>query len=315
MDVVVGNAVLRAAQESIAHGAGLRRILAVFNPAAGRNHRDRFDQIIKLLRDFGCFVSVVETTAPGHAETIAREASANENSEFDVIVAAGGDGTVNEIVNGLSGTTLALGLIPLGTANVLANEIGLARSGQAIARALAKGPIRSVHLGRINERRFVMMAGAGFDANVVSGVSLALKKVIGPLAYVWQAAVQAFREDHAGCRVTIDGVPYQTVSVVICNGRRYGGPFIAVPDASLTEDRFHVLLMQGRGWINIARYGVNLILGRIGKLSDVLIVPGREVQVDGIEGRPVQADGDIIARLPARISVDPEPVHLIFPAA
>jgi len=314
MDVVVGNAASRAAQGSVAPSAGLRRILAVFNPAAGRNRRARFDDIVDRLRKLGCFVSVVETTAPGHAEAIAREASANQDSEFDVIVAAGGDGTVNEIANGLKGGSLALGLMPLGTANVLADEIGLGRSVDAIARALALGPIHPIHLGRINGRRFVMMAGAGFDANVVHGVSLALKKVIGPLAYVWQAAVQAFREDHAGCAVKIDGMPYKTTSVVVCNGRRYGGPFIAAPNASLTEDRFHVVLMQGRGWINIARYGIALILGKISTLSDVLIVPGRDVEVDGIKGRPVQADGDIIATLPAHISVDPEPVRLIFPA-
>ncbi len=304
----------RTAQGSLAVNAGPRRILAVFNPAAGRNRRARFDDIVELLRKSGCVVSVVETKAPGHAEAIAREASANQNSEFDVIVAAGGDGTVNEIVNGLKGGSLVLGLMPLGTANVLADEIALGRSVEATARALALGPIRPIHLGRINGRRFVMMAGAGFDANVVHGVSLALKKVIGPLAYVWQAAVQAFREDHAGCAVTIDGVSYKTTSVVVCNGRRYGGPFIAAPNASLTEDRFHVVLMQGRGWINIARYGIALILGKISTLSDVLIVPGRDVEVDGIKGRPVQADGDIIATLPAHISVDPEPVRLIFPA-
>jgi len=314
MDAMVANAVPRAAQGSFAHGAGLRRILAVFNPAAGRNCRDRFDQVVKHLRDFGCFVSVVETTAPGHAEAIAREATANKESAFHVIVAAGGDGTINEIVNGLSGASLALGLMPLGTANVLADEIGLARDPEAVARALARGPIRPIHVGRINGRRFVMMAGAGFDANVVSGVSLALKKLLGPLAYVWQAGVQAFREDGAGCTVTIDGVAYETVSVVACNGRRYGGPFIAAPEASLTDDCFHVVLMQGRGWINTARYGVALVLGKISKLSDVRVVPGRDVQVDGVNGRPVQADGDIIATLPARISVDPEFIGLIFPA-
>jgi len=319
MDAMVANAVPRTAQGSLARSAGLRRILAVFNPAAGRNRRDRFDEIVAHLRELGCFVSVVETEAPGHAEVIARESSADSDSKFDVIVAAGGDGTINEIVNGLSsggrsGASLALGLMPLGTANVLADEIGFPRGAKAIARALALGPIHPIHVGRINGRRFVMMAGAGFDANVVHGVSLRLKKVIGPLAYVWQAAVQAFREDHAGCTVTIDGVAYETASVVACNGRRYGGPFIAAPEASLRDDCFHVVLMQGRGWINTARYGVNLILGRIGKLSDVLIVPGRDVVVRGIEGRPVQADGDIVAKLPAHISVDPEPVRLIFPA-
>lgn len=313
MNVDGSDAASLAAQASFA--PRLRRILAVFNPAAGRNRRFRFDHIVAGLRDMGCSVSVMETTAPGHAERIAREVG----DDFDVIAAAGGDGTVNEIVNGLagkssSGKSIALGIIPLGTANVLADEIGLSRDAEAITRTLAVGPIRPIHVGRVNGRRFVMMAGAGFDANVVSGVSLALKKVIGPLAYVWQSAVQAFREDGAGCEVTIDGTVYQTVSVVACNGRRYGGPFIAAPDASLAEDCFHVVLMQGRGWFNTARYGAALMLGRISKLHDVRLVKGREVLVRGVPGHPVQADGDIVAHLPAKIAVDPEPVQLIFPA-
>jgi diacylglycerol kinase (ATP) len=305
-------AVLDAASEISAPGAaGLRRILAVFNPAAGRQRRSRFDRVVATLRGAGCIVAVKETTAPGHAETIARETAPDQ---FDVIVAAGGDGTINEIVNGLRGNPIALGVIPLGTANVLADEIGLRRAPAVVARTLATGAIRPIHVGLCNDRRFVMMAGAGFDANVVNGVSLALKRRLGPLAYVWQAGYQAFVDDFAGCEVTVDGVIYPSGSVVACNGRRYGGPFIAAPEASLTDDCFHVVLMQGRGWFNVARYGAALVLGRIAKLHDVRVVPGREVLVRGIAGRPIQADGDIIATLPARIAVDPEPVRLVFPA-
>ena len=306
MDVIVRGAVPRTAEER----STPRRVLAVFNPAAGRNRRPRFDRIIAILKSTGCPVTVVETTSKGHAESIAREAA----PDFDLIAAAGGDGTVNEIVNGLAGKSLALGIIPLGTANVLSDEIGLARDAGGIARALALGPIRQIHVGTVNGRRFVMMAGVGFDANVVSDVSLALKKRLGALAYVWQATVQAFKDDHAPIAVTIDGVKYPAVSAVVCNGRRYGGPFIAAPDASLTDDQLHVLLMQGGGWLSVARYGAALMLGRIASLSDVSLVIGRDVAIEGVPGRPVQADGDIVARLPARITVDPEPVRLAFPA-
>lgn len=306
MDAVVLDAVPRAAEGSVA----LRRILAVFNPAAGRNRRPRFNRIIAALKNQGCAVTVIETTAPGHAETIARDVS---TEDFDVIAAAGGDGTVNEIVNGLRGKSIALGLIPLGTANVLADEVGLTRGIDTIARTLGGGDIRPIHVGTVNGRRFVMMAGAGFDANVVDGVSLALKKKLGPLAYVWQAGREAFLGNPARCAVIIDGVTYQTSSAVVCNVRRYGGPFIAAPAASLAEDRFHVVLMPGRGWFHTARYGVALMLGRISRLHDVRLVAGREVQLEGVVGRPVQADGDIVAHLPAQIAVDPEPVRLVFP--
>src|SRR5690606_11839998 len=122
-----------------------------------------------------------------------------------------GDGTINEVVNGLKGTGLALGVIPLGTANVVADEIGLGKDPREVARVLAKGPLRPIHVGVANGRRFVMMAGIGFDANVVSRVSLALKKVLGPLAYIWTAGVQGFRDPFARCAVTVDGRGYRSV--------------------------------------------------------------------------------------------------------
>ncbi len=287
-----------------------RHVLAIFNPAAGRSRRRRFDEIVNLVRNAGCAVTVRESRAPGHAEAIVREA---KGAGFDLVAAAGGDGTINEIVNGLAGTGLALGIIPLGTANVIADEIGLSKNPRRVARALASGPLRPIRVGRANGRRFVMMAGVGFDANVIRRVSLKLKKAIGPLAYIWSAAVQGFRDPFAPCAVTIDGQGYRSVSVVACNGRRYGGPFVAAPRAALADDSFQVVLMRGRGWFSVARYGMSLIFGKVGIWSDVEIVTGRDVVVSGATGQAVQADGDIVAALPVRIEIDPEPVRLAFP--
>ncbi len=288
-----------------------RRILAVYNPAAGGERRARFERVIGEIRKLGGEVTIVETTAPGHAEQIARDTVA---ADFDIIAAAGGDGTVNEIINGLSGRDIPLGLIPLGTANVLADEIGLGRDIHKVARALVSGTIKPIRVGRANGRRFTMMAGAGFDANVVDRVSLRLKKLIGPLAYVWQSAVQASTDRFESCDVTIDGRAYKTVSVVACNGRRYGGPFVAAPNASLGDDSFQVLLMNGRGWLSVLRYGLGLMLGRLTQLSDVQLIAGRDVTVHGHAGQPVQADGDIVAHLPLSVTIDPMPVRLVHPA-
>jgi YegS/Rv2252/BmrU family lipid kinase len=253
---------------------------------------------------------VRETEAPGHAERIVCEAA---GSGFDLVAAAGGDGTINEVVNGLKGTGFALGIIPLGTANVVADEIGLSKNARAVARVLVEGPLRPIRVGRVNGRRFVMMAGVGFDANVVSRVSLKLKKMMGPLAYIWGAGVQGFRDPFAHCAITIDGAGYRSVSAVACNGRRYGGPFVAAPRANLADDSFQVVLMKGRGWFSVARYGVSLIFGKVGIWPDVEIVSGRDVVISGTTGQAVQADGDIIAALPVRIEIDPEPVRLAFP--
>jgi YegS/Rv2252/BmrU family lipid kinase len=288
-----------------------RRILAIFNPAAGRGRRSKFDRTIAELRELGCAVKITETRAPGHAEAIAQDASARE---IDIVAAAGGDGTINEVANGLKGRNLALGVIPLGTANVVADELGLNRSPSKVAHALAYGSIKPIHVGVVNGRRFIMMAGIGFDAHVVRKISLPLKKNLGPVAYIWQATCQAFSESFTQRDMVIDGVQHRAVSIVACNGRRYGGPFLAAPDGSLEEATFHIVLMKGRGWFSIARYGLGLVLGRISMWSDVSVVKGKDMVIEGGEGGPVQADGDIVAALPAHIFIDPEPVHLIYPA-
>ncbi len=289
---------------------GPRRILVIFNPAAGRARRARLDAIVAAACAAGAAIAVVETQAPGHGATLAREARAGD---FDVVAAAGGDGTVNEVINGLTGKSLALAVIPLGTANVLADEIGLARADAAIARALATGPLRPIRLGLANGRRFVQMAGAGFDANVVAAVSLPLKKKLGPLAYVWAAAVVGFTRKLPISSVTIDGVAYKSASAVACNGRRYGGPFVAAPHASLADNSFQVVLMKGRSPFSFFRYGLGLMFGLVGKWWDVEIVTGREVVIEGVAGQPVQADGDIVTALPVRIEVDPAALMMVFP--
>ena len=287
-----------------------RHIFAIFNPAAGRNRRQRFDEIVTLLRKEGCAVSVHVTNARGDAEAMVRSLS---SSTTDLVAAAGGDGTINEVVNGLRGTGIALGIIPLGTANVVADEIGLRKDTPGIVRALAHGSLRPIHVGLCNGRRFVMMAGVGFDANVVARVSPRLKKLLGPLAYVSIACVQGFRDPFARCDVTIDGRNYKSISVVACNGRRYGGPFLAAPSANLADDSFQVILMKGRGWFSVARYGAALMLGKVAIWPDVEVITGRHVTIEGAAGQAVQADGDVVAALPARIEVDAEPVRLAYP--
>lgn len=218
------------------------------------------------------------------------------------------------MVNGLRGKSIALAVIPLGTANVLADEVGLGRKPHRIAEAIANGPLRPIRVGNANGRRFVMMAGAGFDAEVVDGVRLDLKKIIGPLAYVWEMTRQAFLYKFEGCDVDIDGNIHSAASAIVCNGRSYGGPFTAAPLANLEDDCFQVVLFGRSGWFNVLRYGLGLVSGRLYKLIDVQIVPGKRIAIRGGVDAPVQADGDILTRLPASIAVDDEPIQFAFPA-
>ncbi len=295
-------------------GIRRRRILVIYNPSAGQWRRRRLLATLRDLESRGGVLTLHETTRPGDAETTARNLSA---SDYDVVVAAGGDGTINEVANGLieaSGPIPPLAIIPLGTANVLAQEIGLRGHPAAIARAIGQGARQSVHLGKANGRHFVMMAGVGFDAHVVANVDLALKRHTGKIAYVFETLVQALRYGFPPCRVTIDGRSFEACSVVICNGRHYGGPFIAAPEASLGTPAFEVCLLERGGWAHALRYGAALVMGRLSSLPDVRILSGRVIRIDGQNGLPVQGDGDIIATLPVEIVVAAETLELIVPA-
>ncbi|HEX4505226.1 MAG TPA: YegS/Rv2252/BmrU family lipid kinase [Alphaproteobacteria bacterium] len=289
------------------------RLRVIYNPVAGQRHGLRLRRTVRALERSGASLVVTETERAGDAE---RAAAAARSADTDILIAAGGDGTINEVVNGLMAAqepVPPLGIIPLGTANVLAQEIGLSLTGRKIASAILKGHRVNVYPGQANGRYFLMMGGVGFDAEVVAHVDPAWKRRTGPLAYLAEAFNQSRRYPFDTCGGEIDGTPFEARWIVVCNGRHYGGPFIAAPAASLTEPGFSVCLLNGARF-DIARYGLALALGRLKHQPDVRIVPAQHVRVDGPVGCKVQGDGDIIASLPVEIVAADRPIALVVPA-
>lgn len=288
------------------------RALVIFNPTAGRRRRRRFEETLDLLRAGGCIPTVMETMGSGDAERAARSIAAGA---FDLVIAAGGDGTVNEVANGLAGLNAPppIGLIPLGTANVLAAELGLAPTARAAAQAILAGKRRVIHPGLANGRYFVLMASAGLDAEVVAGLDPAFKRRVGRLAYVWESLVRAVRYDFPPLSILADGRRFEARMAVVCKGRCYGGPFVAARAARLDAPLFHLVLMERGGFINVFRYGVALALGRIDRLADVRVIPVRHAVITGIQDAPVQADGDLAARLPVEIGLAARTLELVGP--
>jgi YegS/Rv2252/BmrU family lipid kinase len=290
------------------------RMMIVFNPAAGARRRRRLLAALDLLRGLGMRPEVADTARRGHAAEIARGAA---QEGVRTVVAAGGDGTIAEVAAGLSGSETALGVLPLGTANVLALELGLPRTPAGAAAVLAMGRTALLHpgLARYGDGRellFVQMLGAGFDAAVVHNLPAGLKRGIGKGAYVLQTLREMPRYPFAPMRAVLDGREEAAASVIVTKGRLYAGRFLLAPGADPHDEGFHVALFRGSGVLAAMRYGAALPLGLLPRLPSVEIRRAAEVRIEG-PGIPVQADGDPAAWLPVAIGPAPKPMRIVVP--
>ncbi len=287
----------------------------VHNPAAGGARQGRFDRTLQCLRDLGREFAVVRTAAPGDAQALARQAVDDGCAR---VVAAGGDGTVNEVINGLAGSGVPLALLPLGTANVLAREIGLAPGPEAVAETIAHGVSKPISLGRVRsesgrDRYFTLMAGVGFDAQVVAGVKLALKRRLGKGAYIAEALRQLGVFAFPRYRIFLDGTAYEAAGAVIAKARYYAGPYSCAPEARLDDTDFHVCLFESPGRLATIRYAMALARGTLAGRADYRILRARRVSIEGPPGDPVQGDGDVIAALPLEVEMVPGALNLAMP--
>ncbi|MEA1677113.1 diacylglycerol/lipid kinase family protein [Nitrospirillum sp. BR 11163] len=307
-----------------------RRLLVIHNPVAGRRRRGFMGRVVDALRQGGADVAVVETTGPRDAERLAGLAAAGALTDGripDAVVASGGDGTINEVVNGLlaapTSAPPALGLIPLGTANVLAAELDLPSGAADLARTLAGAAPRTIHAGRANGRLFTMMAGVGLDAHVVEGVDPAVKRRLGKGAYVLESLAQIARWPNPRYRVTVEDAAgrvrvHEVASCIVAKGHFYGGRFVCAPDARLDEGGFQVCLFEDGGRLAALGYGAALVTGRLGRRGGTKgglgyrVVPAARVRIEGPVGDPVQGDGDTIARLPVDMETA-APFHVLAP--
>lgn len=312
-----------------------RRIAVILNPASGRRRQDFWRATLDGLRARGCVIDLQETDGPGAAGRLARRLG---DAAPDVLVVAGGDGTINEAINGLmqdvSGASAAaagapgatlppLAVVPIGTANVLAAELGLPDTADGVASAILEGPARPVTLGRMtgldpagdeeDPRFFVLMAGVGFDARACAAVDLKLKRRLGKGAYVWAGLRQMAASASFAYEVKVNGTSYPAHSVIVANGRYYAGRHILAPQARLESPDFQVCLFERGGAWHTIRYALGLYRGALASFPDLRIIPAEELTIEGPSSEPVQVDGDIVARLPVRISAVPAALRLVMP--
>ncbi|MEZ5840694.1 MAG: YegS/Rv2252/BmrU family lipid kinase [Hyphomicrobiales bacterium] len=292
-----------------------RRIHLIYNPTAGQRRRGFVGNVVEGLAAAGVEILERPTSHRGHAEALAAAAVA-EGAE--TIAVAGGDGTINEVVNGVArspgGRDVAIGIIPCGTANVVAHEIGLAVSVRATVETLTRGTAREIRPGVVDGRLFVFSLGAGFDAQAVETVNARVKSAVGPGAYVLSALGRVVSRPPDRYTVIVDGQRFEASSVVVAKGRHYAGGYVLAPAADLAADRFEVCLFRFPTRAHMLLFGAALVAGGATRLGNATSLLAETVEIVGRDGERVQVDGDVGGTLPCRATVFPGTLRLIYPA-
>jgi len=280
-------------------------ILVILNPAAHSEKAGREWGRINRLHH----AKVEMTKGVGDAAKLA--AIAAEEGRRRVVV-AGGDGTINEVVNGLGGADVTLGILPVGTMNVFAAELGIPTDLQAAWDVIEAGHTRRVDLARANSQYFVQLAGVGLDAQVVQATSWNFKKNFGPLSYVISAAQIAARKPPR-LFVEADGVTHEGSFVLVGNGRYYGGPFAFFKDAQIDDGKLDVLIFKNLGYLDIARYLGTILMGTHTDLADVAYFQTKKASVRSDETVPVEVDGEVIGTLPVTFRISSRRLRVFTP--
>lgn len=295
------------------------RICVIFNPAARGNKARRFRRHLDEMAQQSYFKA---TTAPGDAR---RFAAAAVTDKYDVIVAAGGDGTVNEVLNGIADVPdgfdqVRLGVLPLGTVNVFARELRIPLRLEAAWSMLRRGRETRIDLGRVHyfeegraaQRYFIQLAGAGLDARAVELVSWRLKTNAGPLAYV-VAGIQALMEKQPRLRVAVDGQALEGELALMGNGKLYGGPFACFPGATLADGLLDVCVFPSVSFPSLLRLAPGLLLRRALPEGLVRRARGRSLEVSCETPAAFELDGEWAGQLPATFSVEPKKLRVVVP--
>lgn len=291
-----------------------RRFHLIANPKAGRGRQGLVADVAARLRAAGAVVrdctQASENASLDEARFVACKGAA------DVIVAAGGDGTIRLAAKAVAGTGVPLGVIPLGTGNVLAHEVGMPRDAAGLAQLLLEGTAQPVNTAMANSELFLLMAGAGFDGRIIAALDHGLKGRIGKLAYV-PPLLDALGHGADQLHVAIDGVAHRAAWVVVANASRYGGNFVIAPGASILSPGLEVVLFHGGLRRHRLQQLASLGLGRRRppRRGDGAIeqIRGTKVEITSQLPVPVQLDGDTFIETPLRITDGGPEVRMILP--
>jgi diacylglycerol kinase (ATP) len=307
----------------------IKDALLIYNPTSGRKRHRRFLEIEKAartLKDAGIATELAPTTEQGNATKIAQQAVEQRRG---MVIACGGDGTINEIVNGLAGSQVPMALLPAGTANILAKELGIPWDIPRAARLIPKADIRRIALGVAiplngnhseflpeGRRYFLSVAGAGPDGAIVNGVDCNLKKKVGQLAYWAEGFKQLFSYGFPEMQVRSAGQQRKATFIVVGRTSHYGGPFKITDRASLFEDSFEFLTHSKRSRLGYLACLPAMWIGKLRSVDGIDTWKSQETicEASGSETVYAQVDGEPVGRLPLAFRIVPDALSIVTPA-
>ena len=297
----------------------IRRVTVILNPTAGRGQalkrRDELESLLhRSIKNLFDVVSwrVIETTGPGSATAIAAEAA---EQGVNLVVAAGGDGTLSEVLNGLVGTQTQLGVIPLGTGNDFARTVGIGTELSKAVLTLFYGNPLQVDVGRTQGRYFLNVAGCGFDAVCAERVNKGYRNLRGTAAYVAAVYQSLIKFQPTQMRLTLDGETRDVCAMLcaVANAQSYGGGMRIAPKARLNDGLLDVCLVTAGSKWQFVKAFPRVYKGTHITHPDVVMLRAKEIRIESETDLPILVDGEIVGTTPAEFTVSPHAVTIMTP--
>ena len=286
----------------------MKDTVVILNPAA---RGARIQRLRKQVEELARSSVLCATSEAGEAEWLARHAV---TEGYKRIVAAGGDGTINEIVNGIAGHNVALGLLPLGTMNVFATELGLPVNDLADCwKIIERNRTHRVDLPRANRKHFVQLAGVGLDAQAVKETSRAFKRNFGPLSYLISAVQIASRTPPVLRIESKDAIATEGSFVLVGNGRLYGGRFPFFKQAVMDDGLLDVIVFKRLNYVDIIRYLQDVVFTPQISSPEVEYFQTKHVRVTSDESVPVEIDGELVGNCPVEFKIRAGGLRVLTP--
>ncbi len=280
----------------------MEKTLLIANPMAGTGWKGRsLSKVVNQLKETFPGLELAYTKGPGDATALSRQAVSDG---YRTIIAAGGDGTINEAINGMAGSESILGIIPMGTGNALARELGLSLNPVRAASMLAHTIGKKIHLGIANGRYFIVGAGIGFDALMMERVDRnykGLKRGLGVIPYIMAGVQELYLYNHPRMKFVIDGEEHRGEYGLIVKSN--AGRFRFAKSISLDDPSLLLCLFRNVKTIPFLRYWFSVLSGDPITSEEIAYIRGKEIYVSSDDPLPVHVDGEVIGKLPVKISL------------